>query len=393
MEGIISTLLFIISLGVLVFIHELGHFTMAKAFGVYVKEFAIGFGPVLAQFKKGETTYSIRALPLGGFVSMFGEETSIEGMDIPQSRSLQGISKPKRAIVMSAGIILNLVLAFVLFFFSNWGFTQRTLTNQMVIDDGSFAAQAGIQTSEVLYFAPLLDGSIAVDTPEGEATYSIVLSPFSSYEDTLSTLIRYEKTVDGVKVYYTPSNIDDFVSFSLPVRTYSSQTEFIERDVFIRLDAIAVSDGFAFPELGISFFVFMQDYDFNQALVKAGQDWTRGVTLIVDTVIGLFRGENLDQVGGIVAIFSTSSSVLSNLGLGTYIFLWGLISVNLAVFNLLPFPGLDGWHLLVITLEGIFRKEIPSRVKNILSLIGFMILMSLMLFLIIKDVLALIVGV
>ncbi|MEY3692610.1 MAG: regulator of sigma protease, partial [Bacillota bacterium] len=83
-------------------------------------------------------------------------------------------------------------------------------------------------------------------------------------------------------------------------------------------------------------------------------------------------------------------SILNNLGLGSYIFIWGLISVNLAVFNLLPFPGLDGWHLLVITIEGIFKKEIPASFKNTISLIGFFILMSLMVFLLIRDILALV---
>jgi regulator of sigma E protease len=116
------------------------------------------------------------------------------------------------------------------------------------------------------------------------------------------------------------------------------------------------------------------------------------VTLIVDSVFSLFRGQNLDQVGGIVAIFSTTSSILNSLGLGSYIFIWALISVNLAVFNLLPFPGLDGWHLLIISIEGLFRKEVPTNIKNILSLIGFFILMTLMVLLIIKDVLALVVG-
>ncbi|MFZ9782085.1 MAG: site-2 protease family protein [Bacilli bacterium] len=135
--------------------------------------------------------------------------------------------------------------------------------------------------------------------------------------------------------------------------------------------------------------VISTDYTFTEALVESGRDWWRGVTLIVDTVVNLFRGQNLDQVGGIVAIFSTTSSILNNLGLGSYIFIWGLISVNLAVFNLLPFPGLDGWHLLVITIEGIFKKEIPSQWKNVISLIGFFILMGLMVFLLVKDILAL----
>ena len=396
MDGIVSTLLFVFSLGVLVFIHELGHFAMAKWFNVYVKEFAIGFGPVLFQIKKGETTYSIRAFPLGGYVAMFGEEVTVDGIDIPQSRSLQGVSKPKRALIMSAGIVLNLVLAFVLFFLSNWGFTQRTLTNQLVVEENSIAETAGIASDEVLVFTSLVAGTILVDTELGDDTYRLTLVDFESYEDTLSDLIVFVPNDNGSAsndtAVYTPTDALSFVSFNLPIRTYASETEFSDRQVLITLPAVNIDGTWKLAELGVSFLVYAQDYDFAQAFSASVDDWTRGVTLIVDSVFNLFGGQNLDQVGGIVAIFSTTSSILNTLGLGSYIFIWALISVNLAVFNLLPFPGLDGWHLLVITLEGIFRKEIPSKVKNVLSLIGFFILMALMVLLIVRDVIALTVG-
>jgi membrane-associated protease RseP (regulator of RpoE activity) len=255
MQAILSTVLFLLSLGILILIHELGHFLVAKAFNVYVREFSIGFGPVLFSWTKGETKYALKAFPLGGYVAMVGEEVSGADLNVPFERSLLGISKPKRAMVLSAGIILNLVLAFVLFFISNWLFA---------------------------------------------------------------------------------------------------------------------------------------DYTFLEAILKAGRDWLLGVILIGDSLINLFRGENLDQVGGVIAIFDVTSDILVTYGFGTYIFIWGLISVNLAIFNLLPFPGLDGWHLLVITIEGIFKREIPSQFKNIVSVIGFFILMSLMVFLLIKDILALV---
>jgi regulator of sigma E protease len=396
MDGIISTILFVFSLGFLVFIHELGHFAVAKYFNVYVKEFAIGFGPVLFQVKKGETNYSIRAFPLGGYVAMFGEEVSVDGVDIPFSRSLQGVSKPKRAAIMSAGIILNLVLAFVLFFFSNWGFTQRTLTNQLLVEENSIAETAGIATEDVLVFTTLVEGTILVDTELGEDTYRLTLNDFESYDDTLSDLIVFVPNDSGTGsnaiAVYTPSDGTSFVTFDLPIRTYTSQTEFTDRQVSITLQAVNIEGTWTLPDLGLSFYVYAQDYDVVEALSASVGDWTRGVTLIVDSVFNLFRGQNLDQVGGIVAIFSTTSSILNSLGLGSYIFIWALISVNLAVFNLLPFPGLDGWHLLIISIEGLFRKEVPTNIKNILSLIGFFILMTLMVLLIIKDVLALVVG-
>ena len=390
MQGILSTVLFLLSLGILILIHELGHFLVAKAFNVYVREFSIGFGPVLLSWTKGETRYVLKAFPLGGYVAMVGEEVSGADLNVPFERSLLGISKPKRAMVLSAGIILNLVLAFVLFFASNWGFTQRTLTNQMVITETSVAAQAGIENGEVLVFAPLNNGSIPVTTEQGVNTYQLFINNFETYEDTLSTLLNIGKNVDTTFVAYTVDSLSDFVEFQLPVRTYQDATTFIERQVTIRLDAIATNEGFRLEPLGIGFYVIVTDFTFVEAIAEAGRDWWRGVTLIIDTVINLFRGQNLDQVGGIVAIFSTPSSILNNLGLGSYIFIWGLISVNLAVFNLLPFPGLDGWHLLVITIEGIFKREIPSQLKNVVSVIGFFFLMSLMVFLLIKDILALV---
>lgn len=390
MQSIISTLLFLISLGVLILIHELGHFLVAKAFHVYVKEFSIGFGPVLFSWTKGETKYALKAFPLGGYVAMVGEEVSTDDLKIPFERSLLGISKPKRALVMSAGIILNLVLAFVLFFASNWGFTQRTLTNQMVITETSVADEAGIETGNVLVFTNLNNGTIPVNTDEGDATYHLYLNEFQTYDDTLGELLNVGKVVDGSFVPYVIDSDTDFIEFALPVRTYTDSTTYTEANVLIRLDAVVTDAGFAFESLGIGFYVIMTDYTFTEAIAEAGRDWWRGVTLIINTVINLFQGQNLDQVGGIVAIFSTTSSILNNLGLGSYIFIWGLISVNLAVFNLLPFPGLDGWHLLVITIEGIFKKEIPATIKNSISLIGFFILMSLMVFLLIKDILALV---
>jgi regulator of sigma E protease len=150
-----------------------------------------------------------------------------------------------------------------------------------------------------------------------------------------------------------------------------------------------VDSQFTLLDPGIEFFVKEINYNLPEALTKTTQDWWGGVTLISQTIIGLFSGQNYDQVGGIVAIYSTTSSVLSNLGLGFYIYIWALISVNLAIFNLLPFPGLDGWHLMIISIEGLTKKEIPPTVKNTISMLGFIILMGLMILLLFRDLISL----
>ena len=386
MNELISTLLFILSLGLLVFIHELGHFVAAKAFNVYVREFSLGFGPKLFSFKRGETTYSIKAFPLGGYVAMYGEEVSLNGIDIPRSRSLLGISKPKRAVIMSAGVILNFILAFVLFFLSNWGFTQQQLTNQLTVESGSLGAQAGLVEGEVIDFNALQAQDTVVITSDTTKTYTLRINQPESYTSTLDDILEVGYIdLANTWVRFVPTSVNEFIDLSLPIRTYTSSTDFTTRQVDLHWTSIETDDGFDWAPLGVGFFIYTIDYTFTEAIEASWSDWTRGVSLIFNTILGMFAGENLDQVGGIVAIFSTSSSVLENLGLGTYIFLWGLISVNLAIFNLLPFPGLDGWHLLVITIEGILRREIPSQVKNVLSLLGFFILMSLMVLLIFRD--------
>ena len=105
---------FIVILGIIVLVHELGHLISAKAFGVYCKEFAIGFGPKIKSIQGKETLYSIRALPLGGFVSMAGE-SGVEFDNIDSSRTLKGIAPYKRIIIMLSGIFNNLVLAYLIF--------------------------------------------------------------------------------------------------------------------------------------------------------------------------------------------------------------------------------------------------------------------------------------
>ena len=125
---ILYILLFVVCLSVLIMIHELGHFTAAKIFKVYVQEFSIGFGPALIHKKRknGESYFSLRVIPFGGYVSMYGEGVELEdGVQVDESRSLEGIKKWKRAIILVAGVTMNAVLALHLFFINNIAFDQK----------------------------------------------------------------------------------------------------------------------------------------------------------------------------------------------------------------------------------------------------------------------------
>ena len=386
-------LLFVISLGVLILIHELGHFAMAKLFNVYVKEFSIGFGPTLFKFKKGETQYSIRALPLGGYVAMVGEEADEPDISIPKERSLLGIKKYKRAIIMSAGIVLNFVLAFVLFFVSNVAFEQKEFRRDINVLSGSPAAVAGLVTStpdeRILIDIEALDaGDIPVTLSGTTQQYYVKFMGFESYDDELIDGLVFSYMQAGERIVYTPSAVGETATFLLPLSTRLPDQDPVPFSVSITLNSIAVGDSFAFEDIGINL-LHKFWYTFGESLQVAGQQWVEGTTLIARAIAGLFVGEGIGDVGGIIAIFNTSATIFTNLGLGPYIYLWGLISVNLALFNMLPFPGLDGWHLLVVGIEGIFKKEIPAKFKNIVSMIGLFILFGLMILLLFKDIIAL----
>ena len=137
---------------------------------------------------------------------------------------------------------------------------------------------------------------------------------------------------------------------------------------------------------GLSFYSSSYSLSYAEAVSKTFTDFGNGALTIFKAIGSLFIGQGWDNVGSIVAIYTQTSSVLNNMGVNYFIYMWALISVNLAIFNLLPFPGLDGWQLLVLAIEGIARKKVPDKAKAIASYVGIGLLMLFMIVLIVKDV-------
>ena len=152
LSTILYILLFLVFLSVLIIIHELGHLAMAKAFNVYCLEYSIGMGPLIFKKKRknGETQFSLRAIPFGGYVSMYGEGVELpDGVEIPESRSLNGIKWWKRAIILLAGVTMNALLALVFFFASNC-FPQESLYRDAVnVSSYSLAYEAGMRDGDI----------------------------------------------------------------------------------------------------------------------------------------------------------------------------------------------------------------------------------------------------
>ena len=465
----LGILLFFVGLGLLVTIHELGHFIAAKSFKVYCSDFSIGFGPKIVKIKRktGETKFSIGIVPLGGYVAMYGEEGDElpDGVAIPKSRSIQGISRWKRYIIFGAGIFMNFVLAYVVFFiacscFPHYdtygtildysGKAYETNQSQLVVYD-----ESGVEIIDLEKFN--VDNDLGssfrneefyqFETRNISYTYNgkaVVLNVFvqsSDYDDLSKfTLKPYELTIGGETNYYILgmdtsnfgiNNIDyslyfrfykaakynttDFKDFKysnsgkyvdysenlnnvyLPILKDDSSLEYMsfssdyndkitgEKLLSIRgyqnktLYSATLKPYFENESLtSFNFNMYQYTYWLGWSSFKeAGSLWVKSCSMISQALGKLLIGQGWDSVGGPVAIMSVTTSQLINNPFYIYLYNWAMISVNLALFNLLPFPGLDGWQILVEIIEGIVngikkrkyklavKKEIKSNENNI----------------------------
>ena len=413
---ILYILLFIVFLSILIVVHELGHYAMCKAFKVYVFEFSIGMGPALFKFKKknGETTYSLRGIPFGGYVSMYDDDSTLpEGVEaIDPARSMRQTKKWKRAIIMVAGVTMNIVLAFVMYFVSSWIPQKKLYYNYITGLNGS--------NENVIYNATLYSGSVVGIDEEAivhfndESTQANVIAAMdlanlsvgqtelSNYIDFYYPVQAYSTDKDGNQVLVTTIRADQKVDISnvnyvefkfncLDVEASKASNDevygvYVPMSLHVTHDEKGVAH---YEDKGVSFAItVIKPKHFGDAVSKTCSKFGNGATVVVRSLGQLITkpAETISQSGGIVAIGFESTKVLKNYGWSYFIELWAMISVNLAIINILPFPGLDGWHLLVLAFEAITHKEMPNKVKNVVALIGILILFGLMIALVFKDV-------
>lgn len=420
LSTILYILLFIVCLSFLIMIHELGHFTAAKIFKVYVMEYSIGFGPALIHKKRktGETYFSLRIIPFGGYVSMYGEGVELpEGQEIDESRSLEKAKAWKRAIILAAGVTMNAVLALHLFFIYNVACSSKQLyLRNMDIAENSKAAEAGLVSKDVIalnsevdsnteeWFVEgnnnlyLLDNAATVKYSNSttETVYAFIdttnIKNFKDIQMNLFIVLYKQATGDQtLKVDYN-NDIrynENFASVTIDFKTVTKWDEKEEKGVEFASHLIEIertSEG-KLEDFGYSLYLQVnKPLPFFKAIGQSFVDFGESSTLIVRAIGTLFTKDTWNSLGGIIAIGFESTSVLQNLGIGKYIYLWGALSVNLAIVNLLPFPGLDGYQLLVLAVESITKKKIPNKVKTIISIVGLGLLFTFMIVLVVKDI-------
>lgn len=392
MSTFLGILLALLALVTLIVIHEFGHFIAAKIFNVYVNEFSIGFGPLIFSKKRktGETKFSIRWIPLGGYCSMIGEDipemteeevASLSPSDqelyslyktLPANRKLNGISRWKRCIILLAGITLNFIVGYLLFFFYAIDVpVVYSYENYVQVQEDSLASKAGWSNEDII-----IGGEYIVTIGEDVTKSKPFEISSDSAEEKLQLYYAFNKALNQA-----PSTLDDKVVFNL-------ETSNEEKTINLEVSAIDNNGTLSWESIGISFVPITRRTTPTEWFTISGRMFGEGCGAIFVALGQIFTPEGFSNLGGIISIVQVSTMASS---IGAYYFfgVWALVSVNLAIFNLLPFPGLDGWQFLVTIIEGITKKEIPSKFKTIMTYIGFGLLLTLFVVVTFKDIFSL----
>lgn len=391
MSTFLGILLALLALVTLIVIHEFGHFIAAKIFNVYVNEFSIGFGPLIFSKKRktGETKFSIRWIPLGGYCSMIGEDipemteeevASLSPSDqelyslyktLPANRKLNGISRWKRCIILLAGITLNFIVGYLLFFFYAIDVpVVYSYENYVQVQEDSLASKAGWTNEDIIIGGEYI---VTIDNVETESQPFEISS--DSPEDKLQLYYAFNEALNQA-----PSTVNDNVVFNL--NTLDGEL------IKLTVPAIDNNGTLSWESIGISFVPITRRTTPSEWFTISGRMFGEGCGAIFVALGQIFTPEGFSNLGGIISIVQVSTMASS---IGAYYFfgVWALVSVNLAIFNLLPFPGLDGWQFVVTIIEGITKKEIPSKFKTIMTYIGFGLLLTLFVVVTFKDIFAL----
>jgi regulator of sigma E protease len=426
---------FIVTLGVLVFVHEFGHFLAAKLCGMRVERFSIGFPPRAFGKQIGETDYCISWIPIGGYVKISGmidESFDTEHVD-KEPQPWEFRSKPiwQRMIVISAGVIMNVLLAVVIFWGINYvqGKTIMNTTEVGSVAEGSPAARAGlmpgdrimaINNTPVSHWDEILS-RIYLDFSLDNLTFTVVrggetVQRFVARQD----IPDFDKAAFGFDPMNTEIVITE-VQSGKPAAELGLQP----RDVIFSLNGNRNLNSRSINQIirahaGVPLNIeWKRGDELMSGVITPGADSLIGigfrprysgpVTKVDYTLLGAFP-EGIKQIGGATALlfqhlgelvtgkraFAQSvggpikiaqlATQTAEMGVITYLGFMALLSISLAVLNILPIPALDGGHLVFLIYEGIFRREIPVKVKLGLQKAGFAILLAFMVFVVYNDI-------
>lgn len=350
----------IITFGVIVAIHEFGHFAVAKLCGIKVDKFAIGMGPIIFKRQKAETEYSIRLFPIGGFCAFEGEDENSEDV-----RAFNNKSIPQRFAVLVAGASMNVLLGFIILIVTTTMAEKiPSCTIEEFRSETASSQASGLQVGDKILS---IDGMhIFTDS---DLSYKIS----NTAENDFSVVVERggEKvTISHVKFYYsynyyvdTENNtyvtVDDTYTGDEEVKTAESRFDFYVEAV---------------PKNPIT----IVSYAFRDTISTGRLIWIS----LIDLITGKYGVEELSGPVGVVTAISQASAM----GLSSVLSFATFITINIGIFNLLPLPALDGGRIFFLIIEAIRRKPVPREKEGMVHAIGMVLLFALMVFVTVQDI-------
>lgn len=349
--GIVAIVLFVVVLGGIVLIHELGHYLTAKAFNVRVLEFGFGFPPRAKVLRsRGETLWTLNWLPIGGFVRMEGEDG--DAAEDPRSFSAQKL-RVKLAILVN-GVVMNIILAFLIFFVIAWLFTPVFGIRIGTVEPGSPAAAAGLVAGDEIQTVQgeefdVFSGRRVVDALQENAGQTVTLGVrrADGTEETITATLRPKAELGPTRGALGVARLE---------QTYDTTT-----------------------------------HDFGSAVEIAANDLVRWGGLILSGLGQLVDGLIKDPTApppasGAIGIGVQLAEILLNVGPVMTLYVAGILSVNLGVVNILPFPPLDGGRMAVLVIKRLFGARVSLRAERLTYAVGFVVLMAFILWISAFDI-------
>lgn len=349
MSIIINILLFLVILTVIVAFHEFGHFLLAKLTGVYVYEFAIGMGPKICGFKKGETEYTLRAIPIGGFCSLAGEDLDEDdSKKIPKEKRLQNKTAWQRFLIMVFGPLNNFILAVAILFLIACIWGGNTMNPVITeVESGSAAEISGIKVGDKVL---KIDGN-KISTSDDIVLYLAVAKP---EKGTTFNVKHTDGSTETIKV--KPKKVKENGETSYKYGVGMKQKKY---------KGIGGALTYTYKKT-ISIF--------KQMFVTVKYLATGGISL--------------GQLSGPVGIYSIVGQTRSA-GVANIFYLMAFLSINVGFINLLPIPAFDGGHILFIIIELIKGSPVKPEIENMIHTVFLFLLMLLMVVITINDIIKL----
>ena len=350
-------------LSLLILVHEFGHFLAARSMGVKVNEFAIGMGPRLLHWGKGETVYSLRAFPIGGFCAMEGEDAAPSAQDRTASRSFADKPVWRRVVIVIAGVLMNFLLGYLLLLgyygllqdpYDDSGVVLFSTTTIAELKEDAPAYESGLRTGDTI---------LAVNGRRVLMDNDLVMEMQNDADGVLQMVVR-RPTADGRSEKVTL----DAVRFALETDEETGR-QYLRYD-FVMLGKVRT---------------------FGNTFVQAAKEEVSMATVVWRSLVDMVRGRyGLNDLSGPVGTVDIIANAVGNVrslaGLRTLVMLMVMITVNLGVFNLLPLPALDGGRLMFLLWEAVTRKPVPAKWEGLVHFGGLILLLLLMLVITYSDI-------